>query len=357
MTEDYINSNNKILATPKDISTFAGVLGKKLKFNPNDFELYFFVNLQNMYNYFVITIVHGYAKIIKKKPKIVANVLNNRNIKYIIKQLSQTNKITAEYARCNVDGTCPAENYHVEGACMVMTTAMDDVVGHAKPCGELVERCHRYGVPVFCDLNYAVGRCNVDVGSMGMDAFSLSMQNFYGPKSFYVLAVKKEWVQGYKLDNNLNTNLIMNKSLHRYYFQAGAKILRSLKVAKSKKKIEKLYRSLFKQLKTLKNIKVHQYDNIVKSEIEPHNKDIIVFGRGPHIVNLLVYADNYDPQSLKKKMEKAGLCLYWGDRSSLFNLGLKKEWIPRIITLGLADYNTIDNLNLFVVELKKFFKL
>ena len=145
--------------------------------------------------------------------------------------------------------------------------------------------------------------------------------------------------------------------MHRYYFQAGVKILRSLRVAKSQKKVEKLYRYLFKLLGRFKN-KVHQYSDLIKNEAdEPRNKDIIVFGRGPYIVNLLIYVNHSNQMLLKKKMERAGLCLYWGDRNAFYNLGLKKEWISQIITLGLADYNTTADIDQFVTELKKFFKL
>jgi len=78
------------------------------------------------------------------------------------------------------------------GVALVSIMMANNEVGTIQPIAQIAELCKQYKVPFHTDATQAVGKMEVNVKKLGIDALSFSSHKLFGPKGAGALYVRKE---------------------------------------------------------------------------------------------------------------------------------------------------------------------
>lgn len=320
---------------------------------PNEYDIYFMNNIYETYALIIHCMIHSYKKI-NPIPNIITNKMEDPYILNILDHYRKNKEITVTYVKNNIYGMVNAAEVEKvikeKQTCMIINSFVNLYTGSINNLEKIGAVAHKYKIPLFSDFSYAFGVFPFKPDKNNVDVLTFDMN--YPGLSF--LVINKKLLEGYDLSSysiKLKGDVESHDINDVYIYGLAVNILETVyKNRKTKnKKLEKLKKQIFNSLKSL------YYSEIIRSEIKPQFKDIIIFGHdidkqtlsSPHILTIMcIRRDN------SKKINKGGYTFCKINNKVFESIGIIPKWYDNIIVLGLHDYLKNQDINKIIKYIK-----
>lgn len=235
---------------------------------------------------------------------------------------------------------------------LVSIMMVNNETGSIQPVEEIVEIVHaKSDAKIHIDGIQAVGKLNLDISRLKVDALSFSGHKFYGPKGIGGLYIKR----------NLNINPIYKGSGQENHMRPGTENTPGIVgMAKALECIELEMNTQIEHLKQLKNYLIERFTNELE-RIKINSK--IDETSAPHIVNISF--DGIMGEVFLHYLEGSNVYVSTGSACSSKNkggshvlkaMGFSDKEIDSSIRISFSKYNTIEEIDYAVDEMIKVVK-
>ncbi|MGL5934492.1 MAG: aminotransferase class V-fold PLP-dependent enzyme [Cetobacterium sp.] len=255
-----------------------------------DYNVYFYESQYEIYSSLIFTIVKAFTKI-TNIPNVICSTMEHPYIIEILEKYKQDSMITITYVKSNIHGSTLVSEVkqHIQkDTCLIIVSHVNFITGVINNIKQLSNLAHEHRVPLFSDCIYSFGRLNININDMNVDVATLNFGSFKDQ----VLLIKRDLVEGFDLANespkfqiNMNKIKIFDEAKANYI----SDVIREVSSRTSISKINKIHELRKYFIDRLPN--KHYYEEIVKNNLVPKTKDIIIIGHNtdtkqtmPHIL-------------------------------------------------------------------------
>jgi cysteine desulfurase len=151
------------------------------------------------------SVVESYTFIVKKKPHIITSLVEHHSTMKCLSILERKNLCSVTYIKPNIYGNISSVQVEDEikknkNTALVSIIYANNELGTINSISLISQVCKKYDIPLHTDAVQMFGKCRLNVTKLGVTSMSVSFHKFYGPKSFGLLILNKQFVDGYKLD-------------------------------------------------------------------------------------------------------------------------------------------------------------
>ena len=248
-----------------------------------------------------------------------------------------------------VDEDCIVNTKDIEKAItdetiLVSVMHANNEVGTIQPLTEISEICKKKGIYFHTDAAQTVGKIQINVNHLGVDLLSIAGHKFYVPKGIGALYIK----DGVKIEN------LIHGANHEMGKRAGTENVAGIvALGKASQIAWENMENYNIEIRRLRDLLHEKLKLIAKVKLNGHNTQ-----RLPNTLNLSF--EEVDSTELLSKLKNIALSTGSACHDNvkkpsevLINMGVSKELALGAIRFSLGKYNTEDEIEYVVKEIKK----
>ncbi len=373
------SSDSKISKRVRDMITKSREYVQKL-YNAKNYEIIFTSGATESNCFILRSSVDSYKKMRGVTPHLIVSGVEHHSVLECCDMLEKYGHAEITRVMPNIYGNVLAADIKKAikpTTCLISIMYANNELGSLNNIPEIGKLAHAHKIPLHSDCVRMVGKYNLDLEKNNVDAISASFHKFHGPKGIGLLIIKRNFIEGYKLDGQLNGTQqsgLRGGTENAPAIASGIAALKeSMKSRDAKnQKIRGLRDKLIKKLSS--KIKPEKYQEYLNKNTPPGTHLVIL---GPpidksryYIGNTLLFSiANPDKEicnvSIKKKLDALGIvvsissaCLTSSPKAShVLDAILAPDLIKRgVFRISFSDQNRDADINTFVKEFVKILK-
>jgi cysteine desulfurase len=177
------------------------------KINKCQYEIIFTSGATESNCFILRSVADAYMRKRNQIPHIITSSIEHHSTMECVEQLQQSNKITVSIIEPNIYGEILPEN--VEKSIRADTALISimygqNELGTINNVPEIGNIAHKHKIPMHSDCVQIYGKYRLDLPKHKIDACSVSVHKFGGPKGIGLLIINKDLIQGYGLEAMIN---------------------------------------------------------------------------------------------------------------------------------------------------------
>lgn len=230
-------------------------------------------------------------------------------------------------------------------------THVSNVLGTVNPVEEMIEFAHSKGVPVLIDGAQAAPHLGIDVQKLDSDFYVFSSHKMYGPTGIGILYGKKRFLEEmppYQGGGEMIKHVTFEHTTFAdlpFKFEAGTPDY--VGIASFAKALD------FIEETGLGEIADHEHNLLEYTTAKMLEiPDMKIYGTAPHKAGVISFlVKDIHPYDLGLLLDKTGIEVRTGHHCA--QPLMERLHIPGTIRLGFAAYNTLEECDIFLENLKK----
>ncbi len=234
---------------------------------------------------------------------------------------------------------------------LVTVAHVSNVLGTINPIKKIIEIAHKNNVPVLIDGAQAVQHISVDVQNLDVDFYAFSAHKMYGPNGVGILYGKKKWLNEmppYQGGGEMISEVTFEKTTFNeipYKFEAGTPNITS--VIAFGAAIDFIEETGLENI-ALWEKEILEYATLKLKEIP----GLIIYGEAADKSSVISFnVGDIHPYDIGMLLDKMGVAVRTGHHCA--DPVMQHFGIPGTVRASFAMYTTKDDIDLFMVALKK----
>lgn len=153
-------------------------------------------------NTLIRSVAAAYVLNMRTRPHILSSSIEHKSLLDCLRQLATSGQIELTLLKPthsgHIDPADIAENIR-SNTCLVAIMAANNETGAIMDLRAIGAAAHDAGKPFFTDAVQYFGKFGLRPIECGIDAFVISFHKFHGPPGIGILAIRREFIRGYKL--------------------------------------------------------------------------------------------------------------------------------------------------------------
>lgn len=177
---------------------------KDMSFVAKQYSLYITSGNEESNKNLIYGAISSFRRLTKHRPHILMCDTNDIPLLNYLNQLKLNNDADIEVLPNNVQGN--AVTKIIEKAirpnqtCMIIINCANTIFGSINNVSKIGELAHQHKIPLHVNCTYLFGNAKINPYENNMDSFFMDFSNIGGIKSFGILGIKKNLLDGYQLD-------------------------------------------------------------------------------------------------------------------------------------------------------------
>ncbi|MBS1730657.1 MAG: cysteine desulfurase [Bacteroidetes bacterium] len=238
---------------------------------------------------------------------------------------------------------------------LVSVVHVSNALGTINPVKDIIRLAHQAGAVVLIDGAQSAVHLDIDVAEMDCDFFAFSMHKLFGPTGVGILYGKKDILEnmppfmgGGEMIKEVHFDKTTYASLP-YKFEAGTPNIADVNACKAALVfIDKIGKE---------NLRQHENELLAYATRELKKIDgLHIIGNAKHKVSVISFiVDKIHPQDLGILLDNSGIAVRTGHHCT--QPLMQRFGIPGTVRASFSVYNTTEEIDTFVLALKKAIKM
>ena len=373
------SSDSKISKESREIVDKSRGYIQKL-YNAGNYEVIFTSGATESNCFILRSSVESYKKRMGVKPHVVVSAVEHHSVLECCDMLEKYEYAEVTKVQPNIYGNIlpgDVKRSIKSNTCLISIMYANNELGALNNIPEIGKIAHENGIPLHSDCVRMIGKYNLDLEKNNVDAISASFHKFHGPKGIGLLLIKRNFLNGYELDGQINGSQqhgLRGGTENVPAIASGVEALKhSMKTRDTKnKRIRGLRDKLI--VKLSKAIKPENYQDYVNKD-PPQGTHLVILGPPVdkpryYIGNTLLFAvANTEKEvcnvAIKKELDKKGVvvsissaCLTSSPKAShVLDAIMAPPIIKRgVFRISFSDQSRETDVNTFMREFVKILK-